>query len=232
MKSFTNLPGLLRVLFGFLRGITVALGVCWLLIITVTPFIKDEAYKGLMVTMGDVSVQPVPAAGAAKAASSPLVVKGLRGQLQLDILSRNPALISAARWSTYPAMAACVAFAWLFFGALRTVCANIEQGAVFTDVNLVLIRRIGAMLIGYAVIKSLLAVWAAHVMGAMLSANAALVAMGDGLRLPSSVGTLRFTLAPAFFSPGGGLLAGCIVLVIAEAFRQGLAIKSENDLTV
>ena len=181
MKSFTNLPGLLRVLFGFLRGITVALGVCWLLIITITPFVHDPSYKGLMVTLGEVSVQPATTATTSSNSKpgSTVVLKDLRGQLQLDMLSDNHELVSAARWATYPAMIASVVFAWVFFGALRGVCANIERGEVFTDLNLVLGRRVGGALIGYALAKAVISLWASHVMGSVLTANAALVAMSE-----------------------------------------------------
>jgi Protein of unknown function (DUF2975) len=34
------------------------------------------------------------------------------------------------------------------------------------------------------------------------------------------------------FSAQSGLVTGLLVLVISEAFRQGLALKTENDLTV
>jgi hypothetical protein len=34
------------------------------------------------------------------------------------------------------------------------------------------------------------------------------------------------------FAGVGGLIIGCLVLMLSEAFRQGLALKTENDLTV
>jgi hypothetical protein len=34
------------------------------------------------------------------------------------------------------------------------------------------------------------------------------------------------------FTTQGGVLIGALVLVVAEAFRQGLNLKTENDLTV
>ena len=62
--------------------------------------------------------------------------------------------------------------------------------------------------------------------------HVALTGLGEALRLPAQAGALHFTLPPGSFSYAGGFVTGCLVLVISEAFRQGLVLKTESDLTV
>lgn len=237
MKIFTNLPGNLRVLFGFLRGVTAFFAAFWLLDLTFGAWIQTRFtdQPKLMVTLGEVSLHASPQALAlttptGKPAS--VALNGLRGQLQLDLLSRDADLVSAARWSLFPAMAAGLIFSWLLFGALRQICANIEHGEVFSEKNLRLVRSIGVILIAYSFVHGAIALWASRVMGGYLSGHVALTGLAEAIRFPAGVGALDFTLSPAVFPLAGGLITGCLVLVISEAFRQGLALKTESDLTV
>ncbi len=239
MKLITNLPGKLRVLFGLLRGLTVVLAAFWLLVLIVGAWSQSRLGEGtkLMLTLGEAAVQTVPATVAKPSPSSKpdaLVLTGLRGQLQVNLLSREADLVSAARWSVFPAMLAGLVFSWLVFGALRDICANLERGDVFTERNLRLIRNIGVTLIGYCFVDGAMGLWASHVMGGYLSAHASLTSLGEVLHFPAQVGALHFTLPPwsLGYAGTGGLITGCLVLVVSEAFRQGLALKTESDLTV
>lgn len=237
MKIFTNLPGSLRVLFGFIRGLTVVLAVFWLLILTINTLLpKRTADPKLMVTLGEVSLQAAPGALALANPTGklvPVVLGGLRGKLQLNVLSDDAPLVSAARWSLLPAIMAGLIFSWLIFGALRDVCANIERGDVFSEKNLRLVRSIGLMLIVYSIAGGLISVWASHIMGGYLSEHVALTGLGGVIRFPNYGWAVDFSLPAGFsYAGGGGLVTGCLVLVVSEAFRQGLALKTENDLTV
>ena len=237
MKTFTNLPGYLRIFFGFFRVLTVIFAFFWLLALTFGTWIQarfvDE--PKLMVTLGEISLQAAPGALALTSRTAPpgsVVLDGLRGKLQLNVLSRDPALVSAARWSIIPAMLAGLVFSWMLFGALRHICANIERGEVFSEKNLRLVRSIGVLLIAYTLVGGVIAVWASQVMGGYLSGHVALTGLGEALRFPAGAGALHFTLPPRSFSYAGGFVTGCLVLVISEAFRQGLVLKTESDLTV
>jgi len=66
-------------------------------------------------------------------------------------------------------------------------------------------------------------------MGNYLAENAVLKA---GLSFSKSASSVQFDLPQHLISNPGGLLVGCLVLMLTEAFRQGLALKTENDLTV
>lgn len=65
-----------------------------------------------------------------------------------------------------------------------------------------------------------------------VSQHVVLTGLKTSLPFAPGTGSLRFNLSPGLFTAQGGLLLGCLVLVVAEAFRQGLKLKTENDLTV
>jgi hypothetical protein len=233
MKFFRNLPGNLRALFGFLRVLTVLMAAFWFMMLTFNHWIQrrfvDE--PKLIVSIGTVSVKTSPDPAALHfdhAKPGSLVMTGdVRRGLQADLLSDDPALVSAVRWTILPSMAASLAFAWLLFGSLRTVCGNIERGEVFSPNNFRLVRGIGWFLVGYSVVAGGLDFWAAHTMGAYLNQHVTLT----GFLSPAKSGPIHFGLTNPFpiFS---GLIAGCLVLMVSEAFRQGFALKQENELTV
>lgn len=230
MKLFTNLPGSLRALFGALRLVVVLLAAFWFFTLTFNAWIQKRFVDEpkLIVTVGEVtateSAQP-PTLVSTTAGPGALILGDLNSPLQADLLTGDAALISAVRWTILPAMTAFVVFSWWLFGSLRAVCANIERGQVFTETNLRLVRGIGGLLIAYSVVTLVLGVWGAHVMNDYLAHH--VTATG----FASSPGALRFSLGGQF-PQWGGLVTGLVVLVVSETFRQGLTLKTENDLTV
>ena len=235
MKLFNNLPGLLRVIFFTLRFVTILLALVWALILTFGAVIRTKfAHDSkLMVTAGKVSLLPGSAAAVGlhsdTAGPGALSASGLQADLQLDLSSPDEGLVKALRWAVIPAMAVLVVFAWRLFGNLREVCANIERGEVFTEKNLRLVRGTGLTLLGYGVATVLVNMWASYVMNGYLLQHVSVT----GLAGASGLGSVRFQMLPELLlSAGASLVIGALVLVVAEAFRQGLNLKSENDLTV
>ncbi len=230
MKLFTNLPGSLRALFGVLRFVTVLLGAFWFLTGTFNGWIAKRFTDNpkLMASVGEISLPTGAKAEISSDSAKPgaLALVGLRGALQMDLLSQDADLVSALRWTMFPSMAVFVAFSWLLFGSLRTVCSNIERGEVFTESTLRLVRNIGLILIGYSVTGLALQLWAQHMMGGYLNQHVTLTGPWSGVS-----GALHFSLS-AQFGSWSDFVTGCLVLVVSEAFRQGLALKTENDLTV
>ncbi len=237
MKLFTNLPGNLRVLFGFLRILTVIMATFWLLTLTFNTWLQNRFVDEpkLMVTVGEISLPAAPGAvglSADRAKPGSLNLPALRGTLQMDLCSKDAALVSALRWTMIPSMVVIVAFSWILFSSLRNVCANIERGEVFSDTNLRLVRGIGVTLIVYSLVGTGLEIWASQVMGGYLSQHVVLTGLQTSLQVAGGSGPLHFNFSPGLLSAQGGLITGCLVLVVAEAFRQGLKLKTENDLTV
>ncbi|MEO6003992.1 MAG: DUF2975 domain-containing protein [Opitutus sp.] len=233
MKLFPKLARSLRFYFGLARTLILIAGAFWFLALTVGPVVlKSVAPESkLMVSIGEVSLRakadPITIE-VAEARPGSIVLTGLRGPFQADLLSNDPALISALRWTIFPSVSVLVAFTWLLCNALRTVCANIEQRQIFTDTNLRLIRKIGLILIIYAVVSFLVQLFAARVMGSYFMQHVTI----KGLEAAKD-GLLQFNLTTGGSFPiEAGVVTGLLVLLLGQAFRQGLALKTENDLTV
>lgn len=227
MKLFTNLPGSLRFLFGLLRTLSVLLATLWLLALILGPWIQKQFSDEprLMVTVGEVMLKVDPAVVSLDADNTKpgsLALSSMRGTLQMDLISKDADLVSAMRWTIFPAMAVFIGFTWVFFGSLSCLCANIQCGEIFSERNMCLVNRIGLALIAYSVAGMLAGLWGSYVMQEYFTRHITLTGFQAGS------GSMGF-LAPSGF---GALVAGCLVLVVSEAFRQGLALKTENDLTV
>lgn len=237
MKLFTNLPGSLRFLFSVLRALTVFIAMVWSLMM-LTGLLSGSGRRDgskLMVALGEVIfrndpavVTLVPDQGKAGA----IEVSSWQGSLKLDLFSKDAQLVSAIRWTLLPSMAVILVFTWLLFTALRNICANIEKGEVFSEKNLRLVRSVGVILIGGSVAAALTRFWASWVMDAYLNQHVTLQGTQTGQPIMGLAGVLHFNLPSELFSTSSGLITGLLVLVIAEAFRQGLNLKNENDLTV
>jgi hypothetical protein len=238
MKALTKLPGMLRALFSFLRIMTLIMAVFWLLTLTYNTWIQRRLGHDaeLMVSVGEISLPAGPeSVGLSSDRASPasLQLHAMRGTLLVDLCSNDDALVSALRWSIIPAVVALIGFAYVLFTALRNVCANLARGDVFNDENLRLVRRIGAVLIVYSVVGAGLDIWASHVLGGYFSQHVVLTGLKANLPFAGgSAASNSFTFPAGLFTAPGGVLIGCLVLVVAEAFRQGLQLKTENDLTV
>lgn len=237
MKIINNLPGKLRMLFGFLRIMTVIMAVFWILALAYNTWLQQRFGHDarLMATVGEISLPAAPGSvGLSSDIATPgsLALHSLRGTLQVDLCSQDATLVSALRQAIIPSMAVLIIFSYVLFTALRNLCANLERGAVFNDENLRLVRRIGVSLIVYSLLGGGLEIWASHVLGGYFGPHVALSGLKANLPFAHGAGAMMFSLPSGLMTNPGGLVIGCLVLVVAEAFRQGLKLKTENDLTV
>ena len=237
MKIHPNLPGALRFYFGIARFLCLVLAAFWLLTLTLSPWIQKQFIDEpkLMVTVGEVLLRVDPTAvglNSDSAKPGSLGLSSLRGTLRADLISKDAGLVSTLRWTVFPSMALLIAFGWVCFGSLRNVCANLEKGEVFSEQNLRLVRGIGLVLMAYSLASLLVGFWAAHVMNGYLGSHVTLTGLSAGAHIPTGSGALRFLMPAGLISVEGGLVTGCLVLLLSEAFRQGLNLKTENDLTV
>jgi hypothetical protein len=238
MNKFTNLPGNLRALFGFLRVMTVIVAAFWILVLSYNTWIQDRSghEARLLCSVGEISLPAAPGSvGLSSDTATPASLKlhSLRGSLQVDLCSNDPELVSALRRSVIPTMTVSILFAYVLFTSLRNLCANLERGDVFNLENLRLVRRIGISLVAYSLIGAGLEIWASHVLGGYFGQHVVLTGLKTSVPFPTGASALQFfNLSAGLFTAPGGLLVGSLVLVVAEAFRQGLNLKAENDLTI
>lgn len=234
MKRLTNLPANLRAFFGFLRILTVIGGVLALagVIFDFAVLPRFGADGSIGMTMGDVALRADPAAIALStpgAKPGALALNSVRGTLQARPGSQDAALRSMLLQSTVPSLMVTIVTAYVLFTALRQLCGNWGRGDMFSEENVRLVRRIGFTLVISSVANALLAIWTSAVVGSFLRSQ---VSIGGGLKLFEFAGTTPFDPPAGLLSVPSGLVIGLLVLMLTAAFRQGLKLKAENDLTV
>lgn len=229
-----DLPGNLRALFGFLRVMMILGAFSFVAFLTFEPWIQSftdnprGAYRA-----GEVQLQfargPVELA-VANTPAGDLVVKNLQGTLILNYASPNRELVNRIRWVVLPFGLLGFAYYYLLFTALRTICANLETKTVFSDQNFRLVRRIGILMVGYSVVVVIANGIYSQVIGAYLTSHVAVV--GFDASLGASINWPSFF--PAAQSDGvfSRLVTGGLVLLMAAAVRQGVALKEETEFTV
>ena len=233
MRIFSNLPGNLRALFGFLRFTTIITGFLWVLaVIFHGPLLwRLIPASSLTIAIGQVALQLPPQSTESKPTNARPVMLSvhspLRGTVTADLGGRDFTLQTKLMLTIYPAMAVLIVTSYLLFTALRKVCANLEAGQVFTEENHELVRRVGRVLVVSSLVNGALSVWASVLMSAYLREQARLE---NGLQFAGV--TMVFDLPTGPLSIQTGLIVGCLVLMLTAAFRQGLKLKAENDLTV
>ena len=235
MKIFTNLPGILRAFFNVLRLLTVVAAV---LIVVITAFVlwaKSNAGDAIFpLLVGEVRLgidAKTLGLGLHAAGASPrdLILENLRGDLLVNVISREPAMVSAYLQAFLPLVMFGLTFAWFGFGYLRDLCANVERGEVFSEKNVRLVRSLGFNLTVYSLVEVAAQIWSRLVMGAYINKHVVLTGL-EGVPRTEKLTYIWPPDAQASFV--GYLFTGLLVLVLCEAFRQGLSLKAENDLTV
>jgi len=192
---------------------------------------RPNDHTKLTLDVGDVSIHSMPAPVAVHSNPghpSPVELHNLRGTFQADLATDDPALASALRWTVLPSSAVLVAFSWLLFGALRKLCANIQGGEVFSESNLRLVRNSGLIMIAYIATAFVVQLWAAHAMNGYFEQH---LASSNSLVSQFAGREVRLTFSPTMFAQGS-LVTGCSLLLLSQVFKQGLNLKTENDLTV
>ena len=236
MKQFNNLTSNLRAFFGFLRLMTIVtglfaiLGVILELVILPAPGAGQSG--GVNVTMGEVALQVDPAASELNIPGTQprvMTLQSMRATLLARPGSPDPALRSAILQCTLPSMLVAAVTAYVLFTTLRQLCGNWEEGDMFSEENVRLVRRIGLTLVISSLVNALLILWSSAVVGNFLHTH---VNIGHGLKLIEFGGQIPFTPPAGIMSVPCGLVVGCLVLALTAAFRQGLKLKAENDLTV
>lgn len=220
MKRFFNLAHGLRVFFGAAQLLTILSGVVFLFSLTrADPFIP--------LTLTDVYVKiPSTSLVVKTPTSNPedIRVTRLTTTLKLNPRSTDTKLVAAIRWTLLPACIVGFIFLWMYFGLLRKLCARVEQGEIFSEANIRSVRNLGLLIMAEGLISGFLQFWTNFWFSLYLTKNATLTGLAATLDTEMTLGMSLTT--------NSSLITGLLVLLVAEAFRQGLALKKENELTV
>jgi hypothetical protein len=133
----------------------------------------------------------------------------------------NQPLVNRVRWMNLPFLVFAFALSFVLTGLLRKLCQNIENGEMFTDQNFRFLRNIGLVLIAGDIIYNTLVVSFHYVVVRYIAEHMTLTGI-DGAVQSNWFTSLIFS----------GVITGLLVFLFAEAFRQGLTLKQENELTV
>ena len=99
----------------------------------------------------------------------------------------------------------------------RRMLGSVAKREVFTAENIRNVNRLGLLFIGASIAKLLLTGW-------LVTRFVAFVALSQ---MHGSAALKSF-----FEGDGSGIGIGLMIIVLAEVFRQGLALKEENQLTI
>jgi len=144
----------------------------------------------------------------------------IKTDLKVNLRTSDRALSNAVRLTALPHFGAIMILAWIFVGQLRDLCARVEKGEIFTEENLKSLRNIGALYFAMAVIDCGFSLLQKIYVSPHLPV------------LPISGSNLHLQLDWHLSEYLSDFVTGFLILLLAEACRQGLALKKENDLTV
>jgi len=158
----------------------------------------------------------------AKGLAGDVALTNVRGTLEINGTSTNAELTSLVRWDLVLRIAVGLAFCYVLCDLLCKLCANVERGEIFSEKNTRLVRNLGITIIGAQAVGFAVGTWYAHLIRIFLEQKV----VTEGVRLQIYQRGTMFSLDL------GMVVTGCLVLALGEVFRQGLALKKENELTV
>lgn len=231
-----NLPRNLRVLFGFLR-IVLLINLCTapLLFLGSSLLVEwagAEPYYKLKI--GEVVLRPIDGPVEAYRVAGSVPFADLSDIRAVATISYSKAHSTAWNQVTiYTLVVRLIASGWyyLLFTLLHRLCKRLETGEVFAEENVRTIRQIGWGLVGYGTLSLvLLGLWQWLVRDNLIGSMQIGGQWATMLRVDLFASVVNFT-RELDGSPYE-IVLGCLVLLLTQAFRQGLKLKAENDLTV
>lgn len=230
-----SLPKNLRALFGFLRFATLLWLVAWPLVVVINPLVQRQF-----------SLKPLASLGLGEfkftAHDGPIVVAAPDAAVRAEIIVLHGSgvvnlatLPSSERWwiTMNVLFIHLIGAGWSFwlFDRLWRLCRNLERGQVFSLENTKFITHIGWGLIVSTLLGILAGiVFSDVILDPLLEELTVQGGLAEWLKLDNWA--IDFQVGVGFGGPIGKLLIGALMLLLAEAFRQGLKLKAENDLTV
>lgn len=236
MKTRPPLVRELRSLFGFIRWLMIL----WLIALPIA-FMGDwkSSSQNWKSHYGSVDFNPDIAAFHADVGPQPKAADGIRlraltGTVLVSTHAEGGKLIAATRVPVLVNRLTRVLILFAIAHLLWRLCQAVERGEVFSLGNSRLVRWLGVALVVRPIIGLVFETWQRASVARYLEDHVRF----DGLRsivtandlawweraIDNAVryGDFDFTL----------FTTGLLVLVLAEVFRRGLALKQENDLTV
>ncbi len=154
----------------------------------------------------------------------------INGGLQLKV-DHAAGLFELVKHVGLPVALLSLVFFVAVFDLLRRLFRNVVRGESFTPHTVRLVQGLGLTLIVFSIVLAFAEGWFHYALYTYLAQHATVWISGTPIHLPY---TGSYTFQSGDGSPFGSPLffSGLLVLALSEVFRQGLALKNENDLTV
>lgn len=235
MKTRSQLPKYFRRLFGFLEILALIGAAIVSVLILALPRISDHAKLAFKVGF---KVGLVPESGAlivqlGDSKAEAISIENLQGTL----LVKNPGvgndLVALTRWYTLPLVIAYAGFIAVLFDLLRRLFRNVDRGESFTERSAHLVHKIGMTIILFTLLSAMPAWWHNRAIITYLQQHGAIEGVKMTFKAPSANSIIVLS-SDQFDIPisWGGILTGLLILSLGEVFRQGLALKQDNELTI
>jgi hypothetical protein len=231
MKTRSQLPKYFRRLFALLEILAMVGAAIVCALILGLPRISDHAKLGFVVGLVPESGALTVQVGDSKAES--ISINNLQGTLLVNSLGDGNGLLALTRWYTLPLVIAYAAYIAVLFDLLRRLFRNVERGESFTERSVHLVHKIGMTIILFTLLSAMAAWWHNRSIITYLQQHGTIEGVKMTFKAPSanSIIVLR---SDEFDIPisWGGILTGLLILSLGEVFRQGLALKQDNELTI
>jgi hypothetical protein len=227
MASVAVLPKIFRWLFTALELFCLLAAIVISCAILIDPHLPQGTHFGpLSVDFGG---QPGSVELRAMESDSDFTLTAFRGDITV-VVEKAGGLIEVTKHYGLPAILISTVFFIVLFDLLRRLFRNVSRGDSFTRQSVFFVQVAGAALIVYSIVSAFAESWFVVAMLTYLSQHAVVTVSGTPLHLPAPTPVFIPHHGFPFNSPV--FFAGLLVLALSEVFRQGLAIKSEHDLTV
>lgn len=224
------LPKLFRSVCAVLAVLTALAAVVLIVVMAIDPALPADAHFGPV--RGEVLGQPAAIAlqpDAGGQGPPAFTVTAFHGSVAMTV-EKPAGMIELFKTYGLPILLIHAVFFTALFELLRRLFRNVGRGESFSPQSVRLVQIIGVSLVVFSFLSAVGESWFVPAMYSYLVEHTEIAISGTPVRLPPAESPtwlgLRFPLgSPAF-------LSGLLVLALAEVFRQGLALKRDNDLTV
>jgi hypothetical protein len=228
MATVSVLPKIFRWVFTVLAALAAFVAVVVCIVIAIDPHLPQGTHFGPITTrlMGQPgSVSLLPAQG-----DFNFTVSAFRGTITLFV-EKAGGLIELLKHYGLPIALVDAIFFAVLFELLRRLFRNVGRGDSFSIHTVRLVQMVGGMLIVFSFVLSFVEGLFVYAVFGYFASHAVITISGSPIHLPA----VHYAMLPRghgfpFGSPM--FFSGLLVLALSEVFRQGLALKNENELTI
>ncbi len=228
MASVSVLPKIFRWVFTALAGLAALVAIVLCIVMALNPHLPPGAHFGpitanLIGQPGSVSLLPVDG-------DFDFTASVFRGTITIFVGKAGDLIELLKHYGLPLGLVDAIFFAGLF-ELLRRLFRNVGRGDSFSAHTVRLVQMVGGLLIAFSFVSSFAEGLFAHAVFGYFADHAVITISGSRLHLPAPH-YVMFPRGDGFPFGSPLFFSGLLVLALSEVFRQGLALKAENELTI